>query len=61
MAREWAVRMSIPVQGGGWAGHTGLFLQDRAALLSVHTEAQCVPAGGPGSRWGGWPPAVVTS
>ena len=61
MAREWAIRMSIPVQGGGWAGHTGLFLQDRAALLSVHTEAQCVPAGGPGSRLGGWLPAVVAS
>lgn len=61
MAREWAIWMSIHVLRGGWAGHTGLSLWDRVALLSVHTEAQCVPPKEPGPRHRDWPLAEVAS
>lgn len=41
--------------GGGT--HRPLSL-DRVALLSVHTDAQCVPPGGPGPWLRNWPLAV---
>lgn len=58
MTSEWAICMSILVLGGGRVGHTGLFLWDRVALLSAHTEAQCAPPGGPGPWLRNWPLAV---